>query len=99
MVFGPLDMAHTEKFSLHQRHMKKANCWAHDPWFLVSPVAGVTPMACFQNLPCPHSYCRSGPLLRNSLSQTFSDTPFMNMNPAVLNTLIANCLLRNEYSF
>jgi hypothetical protein len=27
MVFWLVDLAHSEKFPLHQRHLKKANCW------------------------------------------------------------------------
>jgi len=49
MVFGPIDMAHYKKFPLHQRHLKKTNSWTQYLWLLVSPVAGVTPLALLQN--------------------------------------------------
>jgi hypothetical protein len=86
MVFGPLDLSHSEKNSLHQKQLKKTNCWARDLWMLVCPVAGVTPLARLQTLPCPHSCCRSGPPLRDSLSQISSDIRFWDRNPALTNT-------------
>ena len=35
VVFGPVDMAHSEKFPLYQRHLKKTNCWTCHLWILV----------------------------------------------------------------
>ena len=64
MVFGPADLAHYEKFPLHQRHLK-TNSWTRDVWMLIGPVAGVTPLARFKKLRS-HSSCCSGPLLHNS---------------------------------
>ena len=55
MVFGLLDLVHSEKFPLHQRHLKKTNCWMSDLRMLVGPVAGATPLAHLQNLPHPQS--------------------------------------------
>jgi len=66
MVFGPVDQAHSEIFPLHQRHLKKMNCWLSCLWMLVGLVVGVTPLAHLQNLPCPQSCCLLGPLRRNS---------------------------------
>jgi hypothetical protein len=66
MVFGPVDLAHSEKFPLHQRHLKKMNCLTRDLWVLVGSVAGVTPLTRLQNLPRPQSCCCSRPLLCNS---------------------------------
>ena len=63
---GPVDLAHCEKCPLHQRHLKKRNCWLLDLYVLVSPVAGVTALAHIQNLPHPQSFCHLGPLLHNS---------------------------------
>jgi len=45
MVFGPVDLTHSEKFPLHQRNLKTTNYWTLDIWMLVGPVAGVTPLA------------------------------------------------------
>ena len=59
-------LAHSEKPPLHQRHLKKTNCWTLDLWMLVGPVAGVTPLARLQNLLRPQNSCRSGILLHNS---------------------------------
>jgi hypothetical protein len=98
LMFGPVDLAHSEKFPLHQRHLTETNCWTRDLWILVGPVAGVTPLSPLQNLPRPQSYCRSGPLLRILLSQTISDNLFRDRSPAVLHKLITDYLLRNEYS-
>jgi len=66
VVFGPVDVAHYKIFPLHKGYLKKMDCWTHDLWLLVGPVAGVTPLALLQNLPCPQRFCRLGPLLRNS---------------------------------
>jgi hypothetical protein len=66
MVFESVDVAHSEKCPLRQRHLKKMNLWTHNLWLLVGPVAGVTPLACLQNLPRPQSCCSLGPLLHNS---------------------------------
>jgi hypothetical protein len=41
MVYGLVDLAHYEKFPLHQTHLKKNN-WTRDLGMLVGPVAGVT---------------------------------------------------------
>ena len=97
MVIGPVDVVHSENFPLHQRHLKKINCWTRDLWLLVGPVAGVTPLTCLQNLPHPQSCYSLGPLLHNSLSQTSSDIRFRDRNLVLLCTLITDCLLRNEY--
>jgi len=98
MVFGPVDVAHSEKFPLHQRHLKKMNCWTRDLWLLVSLVAGVTPLARLQNLPHPQSCCSLGPLLHNShCPQTVQIYKFRDRNLVLLRTLIVDCLLKNEY--
>jgi hypothetical protein len=133
MVFGPVDLAHSEKLPLHQKQLKKTellgtwpldvgrsgcgcDTWWH-LWMLVGPVAGVTlgdtsgcwsvrlqvwhlvtPLARLQALPRPQNCCRSGPLLRDSLSQTSSDIRFRDRNPALVRTLTTDCWLRNEYS-
>jgi len=91
----PIDLAHSEKFPLHQRHLKETKCWTRDLCILVGPVAGVTPLTPLQNLPRPQSCYRSGPLLRILLSQTSSDKLFRDRSPAVLRTFITVCILRN----
>jgi hypothetical protein len=72
MVFGPVDLAHSEKLPFHQRHLKKTNRWTLNPLMLGGLVAGVTPLAGLQDLSDPQRCCHSGPQLRNSLSQTRS---------------------------
>jgi hypothetical protein len=32
MVFGPVDLAHSEKLTLIQKHLKKTNCSSLDLW-------------------------------------------------------------------
>jgi hypothetical protein len=98
MVFGPVDLTHSEKFPLRQRHLNETNCWTLDLWILVGPVAGVTPLFPLRNLPRPQSCCRSGPPLRILLSQTSSDKLLRERSPALLSTLNTECLPRNEYS-
>jgi hypothetical protein len=38
------DLAYSKNFALHQRHLKKTNCWTSDLLMLVGSVAGVTPL-------------------------------------------------------
>jgi len=45
VVSGPVDLTHSEKFPLHQRHLKTTKCWTRDIWMLVGPLIGVTPLA------------------------------------------------------
>jgi hypothetical protein len=71
MVFGSVDLGHSEKHPFLQRHLKKMN-WSLNLLMLGSLVAGVIPLACLQDLPRPQSCCHSWPLLRNLLSQTRS---------------------------
>jgi hypothetical protein len=44
----------SEKLPLHQRHLTRSNCWTLGHWMLGSPVAGMTSLACLENLPRPH---------------------------------------------
>jgi hypothetical protein len=93
MVLGPVDLAHSKKFPLHQRHLKKTNCWMRDLWMLIGPVAGATPLARLQNHTRPQSCCRSGPLLRNSrCSKPFQISALGTGTPALLRTHITDCL-------
>jgi hypothetical protein len=72
MVFGPIDLAHSEKLPFRPRILKKMNRWTLNLLMLGGLVAGVTPLARLQDLPRPQICYHSGLLLRNSLSQTRS---------------------------
>ena len=96
MVFGgPFDLAHSEKLSFHQRHLKKTSRWTLNLLMLGGLVAGVTPLAHLQDLPCPQSCCHRDPcfVIRCPKSDHIS---FGGMNLAVLWAFITDCLLRNE---
>jgi hypothetical protein len=66
MAFGPVGLVHSEKFPLHQRHLKKRICCSRDLWLFICPVADVTTLTPLQNLPRPQRCCRSRSLLCNS---------------------------------
>ena len=82
--------------TLHQKQLRKTNCWARDLWMLVGPVAGVTPMTRLQNLPRLQSCCDRGPCFVTRCPEPH--ILFRDRNPALLHTLISDCWLRNEYS-
>jgi hypothetical protein len=65
-MFGPVDVAHSEKFPINETHLKKRNCWTLDLWLLIVPFAGVTPLAPLLNLARPQRFCRTGLLLSNT---------------------------------
>jgi hypothetical protein len=56
------------------------------------PVAGTTPLAHLENLPRPQMISLDAPAFSLSLSQISSDFGFGDRNPALLRTLIADCL-------
>jgi hypothetical protein len=58
----------------------------------------VTHLAHLENFPCPHMILLDAPAFSLSLSQTCLDNQFGDSNLALLRTLIADCLLRNDYS-
>jgi hypothetical protein len=58
----------------------------------------MTPLAGFENLPCPHIISLDAPAFSISLSRTSSDNRFGDRNPALLRTHIADCSLRNDYT-
>jgi hypothetical protein len=60
-------------------------------------VSGVTPLARLKNLSHPH-ISLDGPAFSLLLSQTSSGIRFGDRNLALLRTLIADCLLRKDYS-
>ena len=74
MMFGPVDLTHSEKLPLHQRHLTSSNCWMLDHWMLGGLVAGVTPLAHLENLPRPQRWHRSRPVssLTNILDTDWS---------------------------
>jgi hypothetical protein len=65
---------------------------------LGGPVAGMTLLARLENLPWPHMISLHAPAFSLSLSQTRTNIRFGERNLALLRTLIADCLLRNDYS-
>jgi hypothetical protein len=65
---------------------------------LGGPVADMTPLAHLENFPHPHMILLDAPAFLLSMSQTSSDNQFGDRNPALLRTIIADCLLRNDYS-
>lgn len=69
IVFEQVDLAHSEKLPFHQGHLKQTNRRTLNLLMLGSLVAGVTPLACLQDLPRHQSCCHSGLLLCSSLSQ------------------------------
>jgi hypothetical protein len=73
----------SEKLLLHQRQLTRLNCWTLDHWMLGGPVAGVTPLAHLENLPCPRMILLDASAFSLSLSQTSSDIQFGDRNPAV----------------
>jgi hypothetical protein len=92
-------LTHSEKLPLHQRQLTRSTCWTLDHWMLGGLVAGVTPLACLENVPRPHMISLDAPAFSISLSRTSSDNQFGDRNPGLLRTQIADCLLRNDYSF
>jgi len=67
MVFGPVDLAHSEKLTLIQRHLKNTNCSSLD-------LLNVGPSTCrcdtpgsYSYLPFPQSCCCLRPLIRASV--------------------------------
>jgi hypothetical protein len=73
------------------------NCWMLDNRMVSSLVSGVTPLAHLENLSHPH-ISLDDPAFSLSLSQTSSGIQFGDRNPALLRMLIADCLLKNDYS-
>jgi hypothetical protein len=73
-----------------------SNCWTLDKRMLGSPDPCLTPLARVGNLSCPHIFGR--PFFFALASQNISGILFGDRNPALLHKLIADCLLRNDYS-
>jgi hypothetical protein len=91
-------LTRSEKLPLHQRQLTRSNCWTLDHWMLGSPVAGMTPLAHPENLLCPHMISLDVPAFSLLLSQTSSNIRFGDRNPALICTLITDCLLRKDCS-
>jgi hypothetical protein len=89
-------MTHSENLPLHKRRLTISNCSTLDNRMLGCSISGVTPLARLENISYPH-ISLNGPAFSLTLSQSSLGIWFGDRNPAVLRTLIADCLVRINY--